>query len=64
MLISICQPSFNNYFYFNSEWGSDCCLRPTQTFFSYNVARTSYFSMRSWRWGLFYTRPTILVRFV
>jgi hypothetical protein len=31
----------NNYFYFNSERGSDCCLRPTQTFFSYNVARTS-----------------------
>jgi len=27
---------------------SDCCLTPTQQFFSYIMARTSYFSMRWW----------------
>ena len=39
------------------EWVSDCCLTPTQQFFSYVMARTSYFSMRC-------TRPTHLVGFV
>jgi hypothetical protein len=30
---------------------SDCCLMPTQQFFSYIMARTSQFSVRWW-WGL------------
>jgi len=28
----------------------DCCLMPTQQFFSYIMARTSQFSMKCW-WG-------------
>jgi hypothetical protein len=30
------------------EWVSDCCLTPTQQFFSYIMARKSWFSMRWW----------------
>jgi serine/threonine protein kinase len=30
------------------EWVSDCCLMPTQQFFSYIMARISQFSMRWW----------------
>jgi hypothetical protein len=41
---------------------SDCCLTPTQQFFSYIMARTSYFSMRWWS-GSLCTRPTCLVGF-
>jgi len=37
---------------------SDCCLKPTQPFFSYIMARSSYISMRL---CLFWTRPTRLV---
>jgi len=37
---------------------SDCRLTPTQQFFSYIIARTSYFSMRWWWWGSLCTRPT------
>ena len=44
-------------------WVIDCCLTPTQQLFSYNIARTSYFSMRWW-WGLLCTRPTCLVGFL
>jgi hypothetical protein len=29
-----------------SEWMSDCCLMPTQQFFSYIMVRTSSFSIR------------------
>jgi hypothetical protein len=34
------------------EWVSDCCLISSQQFFSYLMARTSYFSMRC-GWGPF-----------
>jgi hypothetical protein len=36
------------------------CLTPTQQFFNYIMARTSYFSMRWW-WGPLCTRPTCLL---
>ena len=42
---------------------SDCCLTPTQQFFSYILARTSLFSMRWW-WAPLCTRPTHLVGFL
>ena len=44
-------------------WVSDCCLMPIQQFFSYIMARTSWFSMRWW-WGLLCTRPTVLAGFL
>ena len=34
-----------------NEWVSDCCLTPIQQFFSYIMARTSYFLIRC-LWGL------------
>ena len=43
---------------------SDCCLTPTQQFFSYIMSRTSYLSMRRWQWGPLHTRPTRLVEFL
>jgi len=36
---------------------------PTQQFFSYIIATTSYFSMRWW-WGSLCTRPTLLLSVV
>ena len=44
------------------KWLSNCWLMPTQQFFSYIMARTSYFSMRWW-WGQLCTRPTSSVGF-
>ena len=41
---------------------SDCCLTPTQQFFSYIMARTSWF-LTKWWWGPLCTRPTRLVGF-
>jgi len=35
---------------------SDCCLTPTQQFFSYIMAGTNKVSMKWW-WGLLCTRP-------
>jgi hypothetical protein len=45
------------------EWVSDCCLTPTQQFFNYVMARTSWFSMR-WIWGPLCNRLTCLVGFL
>jgi hypothetical protein len=47
----------------SSEWVSNCCLTPTQQFFSYIMARTSQFSTRWW-WGPLCTRPTGLGGFL
>jgi len=41
---------------------SECYLTPT-LFFSYIMARTSYFSMKWW-WGTLCTRPTHLAGFL
>jgi hypothetical protein len=45
------------------EWLNNCCLMPTQQFFSYIMAGTSYFSMKWW-WGLLCTIPTCWVGFL
>ena len=42
---------------------SDCCLAPTQQFFSYILEWTSYISMRWW-WYSFSTRPKCLAGFL
>ena len=44
-------------------WVSDCCLMPNQQFFSYIMARTSWFSMRWW-WDPICTRPARLFGFL
>jgi len=54
---------FDNMKALVSEWVSDCSLTPIQQFFSYIVARTSWFSMRWW-WGPLCTRPTCWVGFL
>jgi len=41
---------------------SDCCLTPSEQFFSYIMARTTSFSMRWW-WDLLCTKPTRLLDF-
>ena len=41
---------------------SDYCWMPTQQFFSYIMARKSWFSMRWW-WGQLWSRPTRWVGF-
>jgi hypothetical protein len=40
----------------------DCCLKPSEHFFSYIIARASYISMRWW-WCPLCTRPTREVLF-
>ena len=39
-----------------SWWVSDCCLTPSEQFFSHIMARRKYISMR-WKWCLLCTRP-------
>ena len=44
----------------NILWVRDCCLTPTELFFSCLMERTSYSSM-SWLWGPLCTIPTCLL---
>ena len=43
-----CLPVDSYFSIISFNWVSDCCLTPTQQFFSYIMAVTSYFSMRWW----------------
>jgi acyl carrier protein phosphodiesterase len=43
IISNMCEKKFCTYQY---EWDQYCCLTPTQQFFSYIMARTSYFSMK------------------
>jgi len=45
------------------EREGNCCLTPSEQFFSHIMARTSYISMRWW-WSMPSTRPTHLVGFL
>jgi hypothetical protein len=48
---------------YNNKWVNDCCVTPTQQFFSYIIWRTSKFLM-IWWWGLLCTRQTRRVGFL
>jgi hypothetical protein len=49
-LIYVCSRLAQRNNKWKNEWVGDCCLTPTQQFFSYIMARTSKFSIRWW-WG-------------
>ena len=41
-----------------SNWVSNCCLMPSEQYFSHIMARTSYISIKWWWWCSLCTRPT------